>query len=95
VANFISRQDLYRFQNVASPGITQFRLSAKMPMSHTEDSRKSISAANVTKQFKPKPRAEIDAAELERSLIDASLEKTHLSGCTNRVNQDFGGNDLP
>jgi len=59
VANFISRQDLYRFQNVASPGITQFRLSAKTPISHTEDSRKSISAANVTKQFKPKPRAEL------------------------------------
>jgi PAS domain S-box-containing protein len=55
VANFISRQDLYRFQNVASPGITQFTLSAKTPISHTEDSRKSISAANVTKQFKPNP----------------------------------------
>jgi PAS domain S-box-containing protein len=63
VANFISRQDLYRFQNVALPGITQFRLSAKMPISHTEDSRKSISAANVTKQFKPKPWAELSFAD--------------------------------
>ena len=55
VANFIARQDLYSFQNVAPPGITQLRFSAKMPISHTEDSRKSISAANVTKQVKPKP----------------------------------------
>ena len=55
VANFIARQDLYSFQNVAPPGITQLRFSAKMPSSHTEDSRKSISAANVTKQVKPKP----------------------------------------
>jgi PAS domain S-box-containing protein len=52
VANFIARQDLYSFQNVAPPGITQLRFSAKMPISHTEDSRKSISAANVTKQVK-------------------------------------------
>jgi PAS domain S-box-containing protein len=56
VANFISHQDLYRFQNVAPPGITQFGLSAKMRISHTEDSRKSIFTANVTKQFKPNPR---------------------------------------
>ena len=55
VANFIARQDLYSFQNVAPPGITQLRFGAKMPISHTEDSRKSISAANVTKQVKPKP----------------------------------------
>jgi len=55
VANFIARQDLYSFQNVAPPGITQLRFSAKMPISHIEDSRKSISAANVTKQVKPKP----------------------------------------
>jgi len=43
VANFIARQDLYSFQNVAPPGITQLRFSAKIPISHTEDSRKSIS----------------------------------------------------
>jgi len=43
VANFIASQDLYSFQNVAPPGITQLRFSAKMPISHTEDSRKSIS----------------------------------------------------
>ena len=43
VANFIARQDLYSFQNVAPPRITQLRFSAKMPISHTEDSRKSIS----------------------------------------------------
>ena len=43
VANFIARQDLYSFQNVAPPGITQLRFSGKMPISHTEDSRKSIS----------------------------------------------------
>jgi PAS domain S-box-containing protein len=55
VANFISHQDLYTFQNVAPPGITQFGLSPKMPINHTEDSRKSISAANVTRQFKPNP----------------------------------------
>jgi PAS domain S-box-containing protein len=55
VANFISHRDLYRFLNVAPPGITQFGLSAKMRISHTEDSGKSIFAANVTKQFKPNP----------------------------------------
>jgi PAS domain S-box-containing protein len=55
VANFIARQDLYSFQNAAPPGITQLRFSAKMPISHTEDARKSISAANVAKQVKPKP----------------------------------------
>jgi PAS domain S-box-containing protein len=55
VANFIARQDLYSFQNVAPPGISQLRFSAKMPISHTEESRKSISAANVTRQVKPSP----------------------------------------
>jgi PAS domain S-box-containing protein len=55
VANFIARQDLYSFQNVAPPGISQLRFSAKMPISHTEESRKSISAANVTRQVKPNP----------------------------------------
>jgi PAS domain S-box-containing protein len=33
VANFIPRQDLYSFQNVASPGIVQLRFNAKMPVS--------------------------------------------------------------
>ena len=55
VANFIARRDLYSFQNVAPPGISQLRFGAKMPISHTEDSRKSIFAANLTKQVKPKP----------------------------------------
>jgi PAS domain S-box-containing protein len=32
VANFIPRQDLYSFQNVAAPGITQLRFNAKMPV---------------------------------------------------------------
>jgi PAS domain S-box-containing protein len=32
VANFISHQDLYRFQHVAPPGITRFGLTAKMPI---------------------------------------------------------------
>jgi PAS domain S-box-containing protein len=36
VANFISRQDLYRFEHVAPTGVTQLRFSAKMPISHTE-----------------------------------------------------------
>jgi PAS domain S-box-containing protein len=36
VANFTSRQDLYRFEHVAPPGITQLRFSAKMPISYTE-----------------------------------------------------------
>jgi PAS domain S-box-containing protein len=40
VDNFISRQDLYRFQNVAPPRITQLRFSARMPISHTDDTRK-------------------------------------------------------
>ena len=31
VGNFIARQDLYSFQNVAPPGTTQLRFSAKMP----------------------------------------------------------------
>ena len=55
VANFIARRDLYSFQTVAPSGITQLRFSAKTPINHTEDSRTSISAANVTKQVKPKP----------------------------------------
>ena len=33
VPNFISRQDLYRFGNVAPPGITQLKSNAKMPIS--------------------------------------------------------------
>ena len=41
VANFIDRQDLYSF-HVAPPGISQLRFGAKMPISHPEDSRKSI-----------------------------------------------------
>jgi PAS domain S-box-containing protein len=49
VANFVGRRDLYSF-HFAPPEITQLRFSAKMPISHPEDSRKSISAANVTKQ---------------------------------------------
>lgn len=36
VANFISRQDLYRFEHVAPPGITQLSFSGKMPISYTE-----------------------------------------------------------
>jgi PAS domain S-box-containing protein len=41
VANIIDRQDLYSF-HVAPPGISQLRFSAKMPISHPEDSKKSI-----------------------------------------------------
>jgi PAS domain S-box-containing protein len=52
VANFIDRQDLYSFQNVAPPGTTQLRFSAKMPISHTEDSRGN---RFLTKQVRPKP----------------------------------------
>jgi PAS domain S-box-containing protein len=33
VANFISRHDLYRFDHVAPPGISQLRSNAKMPIS--------------------------------------------------------------
>jgi PAS domain S-box-containing protein len=33
VPNFISRQDLYRFDHVAPPGITQVKSNAKMPIS--------------------------------------------------------------
>jgi PAS domain S-box-containing protein len=33
VPNFISRQDLYRFDHVAAPGITQLKSDAKMPIS--------------------------------------------------------------
>jgi PAS domain S-box-containing protein len=36
VANVIPRRYLYRFLNVARPGITQLRSSAKKPISHTE-----------------------------------------------------------
>src|SRR6266481_3548441 len=32
VPNFISRQDLYRFGNVAPPGITQLKSNARMPI---------------------------------------------------------------
>ena len=36
VADFISRQDLYKFEHVAPPGITHLRFSGKMPISCTE-----------------------------------------------------------
>ena len=36
VANVTSRQDLYRFLNVAPPGITQLRFSGKIPISYTK-----------------------------------------------------------
>jgi PAS domain S-box-containing protein len=36
VANFISRQDLYIFEHIAPPGITQLRFSARMPISNAE-----------------------------------------------------------
>lgn len=49
VANFIVRRDLYSFQTVAPPGIIQLRFIGKMPISHTKDSRKSISAAKRDK----------------------------------------------
>jgi PAS domain S-box-containing protein len=36
VANVTSRQDLYRFLNVAPPGITQLRFNGKIPISYTK-----------------------------------------------------------